>query len=109
LRQQEEIDSKYGFVAHNIDYIWENPKTGQWMLLEEKMFNGKLSGAQERQFKRMHNRVKHYENYYGFFIVTFERTSLDDGAVYINGKQVTKDELIRFLKFEITYPCYFGE
>ena len=38
LREQPEIDSKYGYVTTNIDFFWCNYKSNEWMLIEEKRF-----------------------------------------------------------------------
>ena len=47
LREQKELDSKFGYVATNLDYMWKNYKTGLWMFLEEKRYNGQLTFSQE--------------------------------------------------------------
>ena len=39
-------------------------------------------------------------NYCGFHLLQFEKTSPDDGKIYIDGYQVTIEQLIQFLKFE---------
>jgi len=36
LRNQKEIDSGLGYITSNLDYIWRNYNTGDWMLIEEK-------------------------------------------------------------------------
>jgi len=36
LRDEPSIDSSLGYVATNIDYIWRNYKTGDWMIQEGK-------------------------------------------------------------------------
>jgi len=42
LREQNEIDSSLGYLATNIDFMWTNYKTGQWMILEEKRYESKV-------------------------------------------------------------------
>lgn len=39
LREQHEIDSNLGFITTDIDYIWKNYVTNEWMLIEEKRYN----------------------------------------------------------------------
>ncbi len=104
LRKQKEIDSCYGFVASDLDYIWQNYKTKQWMLIEEKRFMSNLTWSQTQLFKFLIGRLKYDPKFYGFFLVQFERTSPDDGYIYINHERITKEMLIKFLRFEYIIP-----
>lgn len=106
LRKQREIDSRYGFVASNLDYIWQNYKTKQWMLIEEKRYMANLTWSQMRLFEFLIEKIKYDPKFYGFFLIQFERSSPDDGNVYINYKQITKKILIEFLKFEFIIPPF---
>lgn len=100
LRNQSEIDSKLGFVATNIDYIWENYKSGYWMLLEEKRFMGEPSYAQKKQFKKLYHNIKKDNLFKGFHFVQFENTSPEDGKIYLDRKEISKERLIYFLKMK---------
>ena len=53
LREQLELDSKLGFITTNLDYIWENYNTGEWMLIEEKRYMGKVGYSQGKLFKKL--------------------------------------------------------
>ena len=106
LRKQREIDSRYGFVASNLDYIWQNYKTKQWMLIEEKRYLSNPTWSQMRLFEFLIEKIKYDPKFYGFFLIQFERSSPDDGNVYINYKQITKKILIEFLKFEFIIPTF---
>ena len=108
LRKQRCIDSRLGYVATNLDYIWSNYKTGLWMLLEEKRFNAKLTFSQEKQFEVLHNIAVGDINYKGFHLITFENTSPDDGNIKFNNNHITVYELMKFLTFETIPACYFG-
>ncbi len=99
LRKQKEIDSKLGFVAINVDFVWRNYKTGMWMIIEEKRYMGKLTWVQEKMYQMLIKCCKHDPNFQGFYLLQFERTSPEDGKIFLNGKQITKDELISFLQF----------
>ena len=96
LRKQPEIDSKLGFVTTNLDYIWENYKTGQWMLIEEKRCMADLSYSQGKQIKKLVDSIKD-KNFKGFYLIQFENLSPEDGKIYLNHKEITKLELIKFL------------
>jgi hypothetical protein len=100
LREQPEIDSKLGYVATNIDYLWRNYKTGKWMLIEEKRHNSKPQYWQRQLFNLLNWCAKHHPDFIGFYYLIFENTSPEDGKIYLSGKTVTKDELIEFLKME---------
>jgi hypothetical protein len=107
LREQPEICSSAGYVATNLDYIWGNYKTGEWMLIEEKRHNRKPTWSQKKQFEILHNAAKYDENYIGFYVVVFENTSPIDGDIYINNLLVSSDELIDFLGFNLKIAGYF--
>lgn len=98
IREQEDIDSKLGFVASNLDYIWTNYKTGQWLLIEEKRYMSPLTYSQKEQFKTLDKICKLDKSYKGFYVLMFENTSPEDGKIFLNNKELTKDELIDFLK-----------
>lgn len=101
LRQQNEIDSALGFLATNIDYMWCNYKTGAWMLIEEKR-HGKLVRPWQRQlFKKLHEACKNAKDYKGFHLLAFENTSPEDGKIFLDRKEITKADLIKFLRFEL--------
>jgi len=42
LREQPDIDSKLGYITTNLDYVWKNYKTGDWMLIEENAMDTSL-------------------------------------------------------------------
>jgi hypothetical protein len=102
LRQQDEIDSSKGYLATNLDYVWRNYKTGRWMLIEEKRHRADMKDWQRKTFKVLHDVAKNDTDYIGFFFIQFENTSPDDGRIWINYKEHTKQELIELLKFETT-------
>ncbi|MBU0777801.1 hypothetical protein KKH23_07190 [Patescibacteria group bacterium] len=99
LREQTEIDSSLGFIATNIDYIWMNYKNGKFMFIEEKRYGSKPAFWQEKLFRMMHEAFKGKENYYGFNLIVFENTNPEDGKMYLNNKEISKNDLIRFLTF----------
>lgn len=103
LRDQKEIDSSAGYVASNIDYIWENYKTKDWMLIEEKRFMTNCPYSQKMQFKKIAEKLKmlNDKTYHGFHLLQFENTNPDDGKIFLDGKEITKDLLLKFLRFEL--------
>jgi hypothetical protein len=100
LRDQKEIDSKLGYIATNIDYIWMNYKTGEWMIIEEKRYRKDLQGWQRKIFRMIHKVAKHDPKYRGIYLIQFENTCPDDGKLWINKKPATKADLIKLLQFK---------
>lgn len=100
LREQKEIDSHLGYVATNLDYVWANYKDKNWMLIEEKRYNSEPTYAQIQLFKKIHSACKSDQTYKGLHLLVFEKTSPDDGRIFLDRKEITKDQLIRFLRFE---------
>jgi len=101
LRKQSELDSKLGYVATNIDYVWRNYKTKKFMIIEEKRHNGDITLAQKQIFGIINFVCKKHPNYKGFHLLKFENTNPEDGKMYWDDKEISKKELIRILKFQI--------
>jgi hypothetical protein len=108
IRQQHEIDSSLGYLATNIDYMWHNYKTGKWLYIEEKRYNAKPKFWQAKMFKTMHDTATNDPMYQGFHLLVFEQTSPDDGYIKLNGKVITREDLIEFLRFEKANDWYKG-
>ena len=99
-RKQAEIDSSLGFVATNIDFVWRNYKTGLWMLIEEKRHGTIVKFWQEKIFNIVDKACSLDKNYRGFHYLIFENTSPEDGKIMLDGKDISKQELIDFLMFK---------
>lgn len=104
LREQKDIDSSLGFVATNIDYLWRNYKTGKWMLIEEKRFMAKVKPWQQEIFNLLTWCCKKHPKFKGLHIIQFEKTSPEDGRIFLDGHEITKRDLIEFLKMKEA-PC----
>lgn len=100
LREQPEIDSGLGYVCTNVDYMWRNYKTGQWMLIEEKRHGSQVKKWQQSMFDILNWCGKQHPRFCGFHTIVFENTGPEDGKIYLDGIYITKAELIDFLKFE---------
>jgi len=100
LRKQKRIDSKLGYSAINLDYIWRNYKTGEWLLIEEKRYMSNLTFPQKQTFKFIDMVAKSNPKYKGFFLIQFQNTNPDDGEIFINGKQSTVEDLFDLLIFK---------
>jgi hypothetical protein len=105
LRDQKEIDSALGYVATNIDYVWQNYKTGQWMFIEEKRYGRQPKFYQQKIFDILSWCGKHHPRYCGFHVLVFENTSPEDGKIFLNGKEIGREELLQFLQFKYEVPA----
>lgn len=94
------IDSKCGYVATNIDYLWCNYRNGEFMLIEEKRYNRRPTFAQQEMFKLIDNACSSDKSYRGLHILIFEKTSPEDGKIYLDGQTISTRQLIAFLCFE---------
>ena len=66
LREQPEIDSAEGYVATNVDYLWRNYKTGDWMLIEEKRNLARPAGWQIQLFALLSRACPRVPGFQGF-------------------------------------------
>lgn len=107
LREQKDIDSGFGYVTTNIDFVWANYKTDDYMLLEEKRFMQPIKFYQERIFKRIHQNQSIDEKYHGFYLIQFEKTSPLDGKIFLNNNEISTSELIDFLKFQYSTDSFY--
>jgi hypothetical protein len=100
LRQQESIDSRKGYVATNLDYIWRNYNTGLWMMIEEKRYGGAVKRFQKEIFDLLNWCAKYHPKFRGFHILRFEKTNPDNGRIFWDGEDISKERLIEILQFK---------
>jgi hypothetical protein len=99
LREQAEIDSSKGYIATNVDYVWRNHNTDRWMLIEEKRYGTQPPRWQWEIFKMLDWCCKYHPHFCGFHLIIFERTSPEDGRMWLDGREINKAELLDFLQF----------
>jgi hypothetical protein len=87
-------------VATNIDYVWQNYKTGNWMIIEEKRYGHKPRRYQEEILGLLNRCCKHDLKFHGVHVLVFERTNPDDGNMSWDGRQITRSELLEILRFK---------
>jgi len=107
LREQTEIDSCFGYVATNLDFVWANYKTEDYLLLEEKRYMQPIKPYQDKLFRRIHKNESIDKKYHGFYLLQFEKTSPADGKIYLNKNQISTSDLIDFLKFQYVTDSYY--
>ena len=99
IRRVPELDSKeFGYTASDVDLVWSNFKTGQFMLIEEKRKMDKLYPGQISIFKNLHESIRN-PKYSGFHFIQFENSSPLDGKIFVNGLELLDNEFIQFFTF----------
>lgn len=108
LRVPDLLDSKLGFSSTNVDYVWLNYKTGEWMLIEEKRHGYQIKFPQLRLFAILDKSISTkpvfyngmFYQYKGFHSVVFQNTNPKDGLIWLDGNSVTENQLISFLRLD---------
>lgn len=94
-------DSSTGLSVSDIDFVVFNWKTKKVMLIEAKTKNSHPRYNQKVIFGNLNrwimNGIDEGWQYLGFHLVTFEKTSFADGKCYLDGNEITENELIEFL------------
>ena len=110
LRAQAALDSRDGWLASDLDMIWLNTATGEYMHLETKCRMAVMKEWQRRLFRDLVRRPCLPDTRYrGFHLLQFEATNPLDGATYIDGRRVTLRELLDFLAFSAPADWYHND
>jgi len=109
IRNQPCVDSYKGYRNYNLDIIWWRKngferKPEKWMLIEEKRHMAECKGDQKLTFEWLHEKLTQVNdgNYCGIHLLQFENTNPDDGKMYWDGKEITKQQLLNYLQFNFT-------
>ena len=94
-------DSSTGFTVFDIDFVLRNYKTKRLALLEVKCRRANMSWAQQQALRHMHDLITYGAHeafrdwsYQGLWLVQFEiEVPGDGGRIWIDGIEVTEDEL----------------
>lgn len=70
------------------------------MFIEEKRYGKQPKPYQQKIFNMLSWCGKHHARFYGFHILIFENTNPEDGKIFIDGKEASKDDLMEFLQFK---------
>lgn len=120
IRNHPDLDSAFGFVATDVDLVWYNYKRALIMITEHKERMGTVSASQEATLsvldqgligglcnpnlllasRRLH--IPERVHYCGLHVIVCQNTNPDDGDIYIDGLEVSKDQLLQFLRFDWT-------
>jgi len=104
LRTRKEIDSYLGYRACDVDFFWGFERgcivVTKHMFLEEKRWLGEPRPFQWRIIERMHEIHLPHTDYYGYHLIQFENTSPEDGLIFVDRMETSKDDFIKFLQFK---------
>ena len=96
--------SDTGFMASDLDFILQNYKTKEVMLIEVKTRGKEMATWQRLMLRRIERWMSAGMDdgwvFKGLHVVTFQNTGFHDGAVFLNGKRMSEEEVKRFLSFE---------
>lgn len=99
IRTPTELDSKKGFRNYDIDNIWWLKDKGLWMRIEEKTRNGSMTPDQKMIFAHIHTSTDDQVGYKGFHLLVFSNTTPDNGETFLDGKKISREDLIGFFEF----------
>ena len=97
-------DSYDNFRVYDIDFVLWDKKTREVRLLELKSFGKDVAPDQKLMLKMFADTfsrgIADGWVYKGVHLLQFEKSSFEDGKVYLNKEEITEQELIKFLNFE---------
>jgi len=87
-----------GFTANDVDFFFRNYKTKEMMVMEVKVYNGKMMDRQRPFYSDLHKILKsgceaNGWNYRGVHLLQFENTCPNDGKIYLDNKEITESKL----------------
>lgn len=94
IRTVEQLHASKGYTATDLDYVWRSFKTNEWMLIEEKRWNGELRPFQAKTFNIIRKVAELDKKYRGFVLLQFQKTNPADGEIRWNGQLITEVELV---------------
>jgi hypothetical protein len=92
------------FIATDVDFFLYNWKTKNILILEVKTHNAELKYWQKEFYKNLDKWIKMGIDvdwtYHGVKILKFENTFFDDGKCFLDGVEITEEELIKILSLK---------
>lgn len=131
IRTQQGLEShgSAAFVGSDVDLVWYNYKLAMIMLLEEKQRLSDITPSQEATQQVIHQALRFALThprfllkslrkpiptrvaYCGYHLIQFQNTGPEDGDIYIDHEQVSRERFIKFLQFQWTpsIQCYIDQ
>jgi hypothetical protein len=89
FKEQEILDSYSGNNIQDLDFIYENKNTGNYIYMEEKSQGGKLRPWQSQLFAKMAE-GNNGKNFRGFWVVWLTGKTPQDGPVSVENIKTQK-------------------
>jgi hypothetical protein len=93
-------DSSTGFIASDIDWVFQNWRTKKIMIVETKTRNKQLPTWQRIMYEELDRWIRkgcEGYTYLGWHVIVFENTWFDDGNVYLDGVLSSEKNIKEFL------------
>ena len=102
---RDNLRSSYdNFRVYDLDFIMWDKKTREVRLLELKSYGRDVRPDQKLMLDMFHQQFSlgmvDGWKYMGTHLIQFERSNFLDGKVFLNKKEISEKELIKFLNFE---------
>ncbi len=101
--RKELPDSSTGFAVSDLDFVLWNWKHKKIMFLEIKTRQSKPGKGQRMMWSLIHKwiikGISSDWTYYGFHLIVFEKTNFEDGKCFLDNKEISEQDLIKFLSF----------
>lgn len=98
---------------HDLDYVWHDYRRNYILTIEEKQNGDKCKPAQEDTHGVVAQMLRYADGmtvsthrgwrsarYFGHYVISFEKTSPDDGSFSVNGRPCSSKGLLRLLAFD---------
>ena len=109
LRLVKKLDSKKGFYTTDLDFVWYCDQGvnsgGKYFLIETKNKMAEVKGWQDRLLRKIARPHQNNLFFKGLVYLQFENTSPENGKIFWNSVEITKEQLIDFLAFEKDAPA----
>lgn len=96
-------NSYTGFRCYDLDFILWNKNLKYLMIIELKSYNTDTTFDQYFMLQKINKWIKNGIDeewtYKGLHLIQFEKTNFENGKVFLDKKEITETELIKFLSF----------
>lgn len=115
VRHADQLESnRYRISIHDRDWVIErglNPAFGQalTMLVEEKTHLKEVPLQQLAMLRKFHEMCRADKRWMGSHVLQFENTSPLNGRIFLDGIEISIEQLIQFIRFEQPkswYNCF---
>jgi hypothetical protein len=90
-----------GYRVYDVDFAIWNKDTGKYFFLEEKTNDARMKHDQALFYFKLDSILgEHDPNFLGFHFLRFEKTTPDDGLVFLDEKVIDVENLLLFIEMQ---------